>query len=154
MVHSATVGKLKICVLKQKFYVQNARIENLTPLGASDWKSVVSPGISVCPSVLSSVHLSIFQSAIPLLYDALVEFYLCATNVESILARKCRFGTKNDQNRKSNAPTASRVAAHHANDSDEAYRCSHGGCVAQGCDPYPSPATRKGKDPPVCRQQR
>ena len=116
--------------------------------------NAVSPGISVCPSVLSSVHLSIFQSAIPLLYDALVEFYLCATNVESILARKCRFGTKNDQNRKSNAPTASRVAAHHANDSDEAYRCSHGGCVAQGCDPYPSPATRKGKDPPVCRQQR
>ena len=31
MVHSVTTIKLKICILKQKFSVQNARIENSTP---------------------------------------------------------------------------------------------------------------------------
>ena len=44
-VHSATVGKLKICVLKQKFCVQNARIENLTPR-SSDLQTVVKPNAS------------------------------------------------------------------------------------------------------------
>ena len=41
MVHSATVGKVKICVPKQKFSVQNARIENLTPR-SSDLQIVVN----------------------------------------------------------------------------------------------------------------
>ena len=56
MVHSATTIKLKICVLKQKFSVQNARIENLTPPGASDLQTVVvqrsAPAKTHCGLVL------------------------------------------------------------------------------------------------------